>query len=410
MKNYDNLFAELAHTAPVKNKGVLGRFIAEKRQSFEYDDPYADKSGKRVEAVESLYQMMNRALGGGGLTAQEHRETSKQKAQAEREDVDLQQRRRQAILPYLEFTTGVPAMGERNREPRLADFLLTLPMAIGVGKGLERADDVVGAYATRKSVRKGFEEAAKDPMFAGIPFEEASKFVKRGWMDALASYSPSGGRKMFQDAMVVSGKPTFKFRERTLSELLPEFIRRKKYGESLVRHEGRHYMQNLEGASNIYYDKLAPSFGRGTVPTIKSAKGYTNRPLQSGAAGEEYSTLINIPSMKNWKKAFPKKAFDSKGTYIGGLDKRPKMVEQLTKKHGASYAKKYMDWYENSFLKRQEYLSEPIEIEARIEEIASLGKKNLRAYSDLVNDLGFSKQQVKDMVSDYTKEKMKFYK
>ena len=69
-----------------------------------------------------------------------------------------------------------------------------------------------------------------------------------------------------------------------------------------------------------------------------------------------------------------------------------------------------MDWYENSFLKRQEYLSEPIEIEARIEEIASLGKKNLGAYSDLVNDLGFSKQQVKDMVSDYTKEKMKFYK
>ena len=50
IKNYDNLFAELAHTASVKDKGVLGRFIAEKRHSFEYDDPYADKSGKRLKA------------------------------------------------------------------------------------------------------------------------------------------------------------------------------------------------------------------------------------------------------------------------------------------------------------------------------------------------------------------------
>ena len=39
IKSYDDLFAELAHTSPVKNKGILGRFIDNKRYSFEHDDP-----------------------------------------------------------------------------------------------------------------------------------------------------------------------------------------------------------------------------------------------------------------------------------------------------------------------------------------------------------------------------------
>ena len=39
IRNYEDLFAELAHTYKDKNKGIIGRFIDKKRTRFEHDDP-----------------------------------------------------------------------------------------------------------------------------------------------------------------------------------------------------------------------------------------------------------------------------------------------------------------------------------------------------------------------------------
>jgi len=39
IKNYEDLFAELAHTYKDKNKGIIGRLIEKTRYGFEHDDP-----------------------------------------------------------------------------------------------------------------------------------------------------------------------------------------------------------------------------------------------------------------------------------------------------------------------------------------------------------------------------------
>ena len=39
IKNYEDLFAELAHTYKDKDKGIIGRFIEKTRYGFEHDDP-----------------------------------------------------------------------------------------------------------------------------------------------------------------------------------------------------------------------------------------------------------------------------------------------------------------------------------------------------------------------------------
>jgi hypothetical protein len=43
IKNYEDLFAELAHTSVVKDKGILARFIDKKRYALERDDPSPER-------------------------------------------------------------------------------------------------------------------------------------------------------------------------------------------------------------------------------------------------------------------------------------------------------------------------------------------------------------------------------
>ena len=275
-----------------------------------------------------------------------------------------------------------------------------------------------GAYLTERAIKKAFKIVEKDPMFKDIPFEKVSKFLTPSQMSLESSpltnayYHPAGGKYLIRDPKELGGSfgaglhswqdEVFGFRKYKLSELLaspwpigqtfpamPKIFNPRDWTESVVRHEGRHYKQNLEGVTN------------------PKGVGYP-----AGRGGYKYSTLIEIPKPKNLWPGF-KKRYISKET---GKPMEPsEFFEDISKKVGESKAKKrlqgYIKKYEGLFYKlekRIEYVQRPIEVEARLEEIASLGNKR-KAYSDLINDAGYSKKQVDDMVSDYKKAKLKRY-
>ena len=261
--------------------------------------------------------------------------------------------------------------------------------------GAAKAVDVKsGAYLTERAIKKAFKIVEKDPMFKDIPFEEVSKFLipsKLKVKGAGAYYDPSVGADLIRGS---GDKGVFAFRNWKLSELIsspiaegfrfekPYLFNARKHWESTVRHEGRHFKQHAEGA------------------------------LQA----RPYSTLIEIPKPKNLWPGFTKDQIN-KNT---GLPMKPaEFFEDISKKVGKSKAKKRLQGYIKKY--ERDVLGEPsesfltpsyykrhIEVEARLEEIASLGNKR-RAYSDLIDEAGYSKKQVDDMVSDYKKAKLKKY-
>ena len=95
----------------------------------------------------TLYEFLS-----GGLSAEEHREKSKREAKAQREDTELLEKRKQAMLPYLEFATGVPAFGERGIQPNLLDLALTAPVIGGAGFGAYKAGKDIYSRATTTPV------------------------------------------------------------------------------------------------------------------------------------------------------------------------------------------------------------------------------------------------------------------
>ena len=266
-----------------------------------------------------------------------------------------------------------------------------------------------GAYLTRKAIGKGFEAVKKDPMFADIPFEKVSKFLpKTRPLSVTGSYNPTYGKRLMMATdpkevrMVSEGNPVFKFQEQSLVELLASpwpfgqalpgmpTLFKPKWAESLVRHEGRHYKQNIEGLRN--------KISKGNWEVME-------RPLTSWGGGSEYSTLIDIPKPKNWKKIIPERFRDSKGNL-----KSPNTVYEEIEKEGLSnsYARRYVERFRKK-ITDFEYVTRHIEVEARIEEIASLGKKNWHANRDLIKRAGFTKNQIENMVSDYQSAKIKKY-
>ncbi len=307
----------------------------------------------------------------------------------------------ETLLTGMSYAEGV--------DPRVAIVagLAAGKVAPKLPSAVKAANIKSGAYLTRRAVDKGFEAVKRDPMLADIPFEKVSKFLpKTGKTLVSGSYWPHMGKNLMRSTgppfvpvkRVSQGwEPVFTFQEQSLLDLLASSggfsaptIFKRRWGESVVRHEGRHYKQNVEGLRN--------KIRRGNLEAME-------RPLTGGVAGLEYSTLINIPQPKNWKKIIPKKYIDSKGSL-----KSAEIIyeEALSAGKSTAYAKKYLGRYKKN-IEDYEYVTRHIEVEARIEEISSLGKKNWHAYRDLTKRAGFTKNQVEDMVSDYRMAKFKKY-
>jgi hypothetical protein len=279
--------------------------------------------------------------------------------------------------------------------------------ALGMLGGLYKTPAVNikgGSYLSRKSVEKGFKAVKKDPMLSDIPFEEHSTMVKYSRNpEFTAAYSPLGGKEIMRrggkiydeppDYLSIGSPstPAFEFQEQSLLQILSHGnILRPRWGEMMVRHEGRHHKQDLEGLQNY----------------IRKHMGKTmERPITKDYY-EGYSTLIELPKPKNWKKVMPKEAFDSKGN----MKNLVRVGKEAKERGGEKYAKEYMDFYLKQ-VHKYGYYSSKVEVEARLEEIASAGKKivSTNAYKDLKNKAGYTDEQIKKMLFNYKSAKIKKY-
>ena len=73
-------------------------------------------------------------------------------------------KRREAILPYLEFATGIPALGEREQTPSLMNLALTAPVIGGAGLGAYKLGKDIYKRATTVPVWRGVTQPVKTIM------------------------------------------------------------------------------------------------------------------------------------------------------------------------------------------------------------------------------------------------------
>jgi len=116
----------------------------------------------------NLYETLS-----GGLTPDQHRSESKSKAKQQRVDAKAEsnyltkdpatlQARKKAILPYIEFGTGVQGFGERKVDPNLNDLLWTLPVIAGTGVGAVKGVKDIYSRATTTPVWRGVRKHVVD--------------------------------------------------------------------------------------------------------------------------------------------------------------------------------------------------------------------------------------------------------
>ena len=300
-----------------------------------------------------------------------------------------------------------------------------------------------GSILSRRAYKKGMESASKDPMFSDIDYPREVKFV--GAKDpqmgtAAGQYIPSSGmqrrhlelypnqRKFSYEPGWIPQEKSIYLKERTLGGILSgRKSWGKDWGESILRHESRHYKQHVEGMKRMEAEgwvdpykgarttsiggkkiSYSPLLSKSTLPSSGTKYGY---PADWHVA---YSTLIKIPKPKNRYPSIPKKYINTRGQPMA-----PNHVHRLVKKeHGKKYADKYHKWYKKKYEKDvlsewdmtsgKEYYTRNIEVEARIEQIASLGENSGWAFDDLVKRAGYTKKQVLDMVTDYKIAKKKY--
>jgi hypothetical protein len=342
----------------------------------------------------------------------------------EREEIELEkswreteakeQRLREAGMPEEYFTGGgmsdltifPGSMGNMlgqlawdavvaNR-PELAFLSLSPALFSRAGRNLGKIANVEGGVAlSKRAYTKGYKGIMKDPMFKDLPLEYSSPLVKHykpGEIDkatgkpyrSYGSYNPRGGTMYDFDPLLakagVGGRdvdPMFKFRQFPITGLIDRSIKErafpKKWFESTIRHEGRHRQQNVEGA------KVA-----GLEPSARLKKKFD--PATFYQHEKEYATLISPSKFKpenkpdyRWKdqwaeaQKLPKEKFD-------------KIVR---------------------YNKHITYLSKPIEIEARIEEIVS-GTGAYQARKD-IKLAGYTDKQIDSMIKEYRIEKERLY-
>ena len=292
-----------------------------------------------------------------------------------------------------------------------------------------------GSILSRRAYKKGMESASKDPMFSDIDYPREVKFV--GAKDpqmgtAAGQYIPSSGmqrrhlelypnqRKFSYEPGWIPQEKSIYLKERTLGSILSgRKSWGKDWGESILRHESRHYKQHVEGMKRMeaegwldhYRGSRSLSIGGKKISYPPSSGTKYGYPADWHAA---YSTLIKIPKPKNRHPSIPKKYINTRGEPMA-----PNHVHRLAKKeHGKKYADKYYKWYKKRYEKDvlsewdmtsgKEYYTRNIEVEARIEQILSFGENSGWAFDDLVKRAGYTKKQVLDMVTDYKIAKKKY--
>ena len=332
----------------------------------------------------------------------------------------------------LAFETLLTAMAHSEGiDPRVA-----IATGLAAGKvapklpAAARAINIKGGGAlSRHQYKKGMKSASKDPMFSDIDYPRQVKFIRakdpeasgaRGW------YSPRAGiarreKELYPNRPTqLSKSPSIFLREQTLGELFkvgfPRNIQvpaalKPKWAESIVRHESRHYKQHVEGmkrAERQYGERDLTTFGYGQVAKLKPIRRLEKKygyPADKQEAA--YSTLIRIPRPKNMWPDIPKKYIDKKG-FPMSPETVIKRVKDLT--GDEKYALEYGMWYQSKLHQpHRRYFREKIEVEARLEEITlGKGRESTRAFNDLVNEAGYTKKQVLDMVTEYRIAKKKY--
>ena len=150
-----------------------------------------------------LYEILS-----GGLTPEEHRVKSKSEAKQQRVDAKADsnyltkdpstlKERREDILPYLEFATGVQGWGERGEEPNLNDLLWTLPMLAGTGVGAAKAvkHTVSGGTPISRLIANSIEPTAYDSKWHELKRVLTNpKVLKEAVIDDIPQY------KLFDNA------------------------------------------------------------------------------------------------------------------------------------------------------------------------------------------------------------------
>jgi len=281
-------------------------------------------------------------------------------------------------------------------DPRVAIAGSLLASKYG-GKAAEFADVKAGSLLSRRAYKKGMKSASKDPMFSDIDYSKEVKFIPRDEKFQGAYLSGVGEarrhKELFPDYPEYKKKnyiqsASMQLADRKLSNLLsrpkstsqrepllPDLFN-KNWAESIVRHESRHFKQNVEGMKRV---EMTPYISDPPPASVKEFNKWTPKKqpkydpstygYEAADVSGDFSTLIKIPKPKYTKGTI----FDAQG-------------ETLTK-----------------------YYRSPIEVEARIEELLfQKGKVDFKksiTYEDLRLRAGFSSKQISDMMSDYKKTK-----
>lgn len=189
--------------------------------------------------------------------------------------------------------------------------------------------------------------------------------------------------------------------------------------ENVVRHEGRHFFQNVEGADikNRVRALKESDIRKFQYPHPKSASGYPSEYTNiTGFSGKEwdagyggdYNTMNRhwydsdeeIKAVASKKYILPEYLYDSDGRFIGrGYDYHDRMEEIGVSKAHADHYKKIHDDYR--------YYRSPIEIDARLEEIVHSGE-DIRAFRSLEGH-GYSKKEIRGWADHYKKAREKIY-
>ncbi len=288
-----------------------------------------------------------------------------------------------------------------------------------------------GAYLSKRAYEKGIKSASKDPMFADIDYSKEVRFIKsdeplakkgfagrympshgihRRHYELYPQQIPKDGKRPFH-ARGMFDKPSIELVEKTLFQAVGNLLNRK-WAESTLRHESRHYKQHLEGMKRKEVETgTAGLYGKARDPKLEY--GY---PADWYA---HYSTLINIPTPR-WRWPMISKKYIDTST---GNPKKPSDVYKIFEsEHGEKAAKKlggmYSQWYKRKVEKKiksggkeggyREYIQRPIEVEARIEELAESGSRNVYSFLDLKFGAGYSTKQILDMVTEYRIAKKKY--
>tara|TARA_R110000765_G_scaffold389969_1_gene482596 strand:- start:705 stop:1808 length:1104 start_codon:yes stop_codon:yes gene_type:complete len=276
-------------------------------------------------------------------------------------------------------------------DPRVAIAGSLLASKYG-GKAAKFADVKAGSLLSRRAYKKGMKSASKDPMFSDINYSKEAKSIAQQ-PRVQGQYLTGVGearrhKELFPNYPDYIQSASIELGDRKLSNLfnrskstlqreplLPDLFN-KNWAESIVRHESRHYKQNVEGMKRA---EMNPWVGDPAPTSVKEFNKWTPKDqpkynpstygYDANSPGGNFSTLINVPKPKYTKGTM----FDAQG-------------EDVTK-----------------------YYRSPIEVEARIEELVfQEGKVDFKksiSYEDLRLRAGFSNKQISDMITDYKKAK-----